>query len=355
MIGMLQQAFDDPRKAVLKFVQVENGLKLSVLRQPDAYLRLCGDLFAPTSTRCLAASNCTSMSSTSGSKAQKERVMSEFMGLTNAIPADTSRICKKAGYRLEAAIEMFYRDGTAQLNADRAVMSRKKALSEQIEGLLNTQFDGYQDNDSKRMEMEGLIQYLESLSLSPEEPSVICLAQLVEAPRLGIIERSGFRQGWTKVYLDQLEENETDWIRIKTQEELITFQKDHLQNLSDELKEDDDYFQIIYRYVFDFGKDEGQKSFALETAVAFWEMLIPIAPTPDGEPFKQEYLEWWFELLRSKGKAVSRDTWNLFGDFVQQFDDGFKNYDESGAWPSMIDDYVELARTKLGSETMDTS
>lgn len=282
--------------------------------------------------------------------------MSDFMNLTNAIPADTSRICKKAGYRLEAAIEMFYRDGTAQMNADRAVRTRKRAMGEEIEGLLNAQFNGYQDgDDSKRMEMEGLIRYLETLNLSPEEPSVICLAHLVEAPRLGIIERTGFREAWTKVYLEQIEENETGGNRIKTSEDLIEFQISHIQSLANDLKEDEEYFQIIYRYVFDFGKDEGQKSFALETAIAFWEMLIPIAPTSDGEPFKPEYLEWWFELLRAKGKAVSRDVWNLFGDFVEQFDDGFKNYDESGAWPSMIDDYVELARTKLGSESMDTS
>ncbi|KAH9821254.1 Cullin binding-domain-containing protein [Melampsora americana] len=295
--------------------------------------------------------------SISGSKAQKERVMSEFMNLTNAIPADTARLCKKAGYRLEVAIEMFYRDGAAQINADRAVRTRKRALGEEIEGLLNTQFNDYEDgDDSKRMEMEGLIKYLETLGLSPEEPSVICLAQLVQAPRLGIIERQGFCEGWTKAYLEENEENEMTGVnRLKTQEDLIQFQKSHIESLSNHLKEDEEYFQLIYRYVFDFGKDEGQKSFALETAIAFWEMLIPLAPTPDGHPFKHEYLEWWFQLLRSKGKAVSRDTWNLFGDFVEQFDDGFTNYDESGAWPSMIDDYVELARTKVGSESMDTS
>lgn len=109
---------------------------------------------------------------------------------------------------------------------------------------------------------------------------------------------------------------------------------------------------------------------ALDTAIAFWEMLMPIAPEIPDDMFKPEYLQWWFELLRGKSKAVSRDTWNLvclsyfliphaldpgtsknwpynidnipdltwrdwigqFYDFVVQFDNGFENYDESGEW-----------------------
>lgn len=50
---------------------------------------------------------------------------------------------------------------------------------------------------------------------------------------------------------------------------------------------------------------------ALETAIAFWEMIIPLTPQLEPTIFKPDYLQWWFELLRSRNKAVTRDTWNL--------------------------------------------
>ncbi|KAG0144327.1 hypothetical protein CROQUDRAFT_660097 [Cronartium quercuum f. sp. fusiforme G11] len=298
----------------------------------------------------------------STSKAQKEKMMSEFMALTNAIPADTARICKKVGYRLELAIDAFYRDLAAQTNAERSVKSKKRALSEEIENLLDIQFDLYQDGeDGTKMEMEGLLKYLESLNLSPEEPSVICLAHFLKAPKLGIIERSSFKKSWIKIYLNQptLEHVDTqikNLNKIHNLESLIHFQKNHINTLNDNLSQDANYFGLVYKFVFDFAKDEGQKSFALDTAIAFWEMLIPIAPLDAEVEFKPEYLEWWLDLLKSKGKAISRDTWNMFWDFVEQFDDGFVNYDESAAWPSVIDDFVECAREKLKAlESMDTS
>lgn len=47
-------------------------------------------------------------------------------------------------YRLEAAIDAFYGDYAAQANAERAVHSRTKALSDEIEGHLDAQFNLYQ-------------------------------------------------------------------------------------------------------------------------------------------------------------------------------------------------------------------
>lgn len=110
------------------------------------------------------------------------------------------------------------------------------------------------------MEMDGLIRYLEDLGLSPEEPSVICLAHLVHAPRLGVIDRKGFREGWSAVYLQQQREKRGQ-TKVGTPAELISFQRSHVAQLAEDLQEDPEYFETIYKYVFDFGKDEGQKSF----------------------------------------------------------------------------------------------
>lgn len=71
--------------------------------------------------------------------------------------------------------------------------------------------------------------------------------------------------------------------------------------------------------------------------------------------------------MRGKGKAVSRDTWVLFVDFLRSIDADFREHDEEGeslgvrergswltllglaAWPSTIDAFVEYAREKKGT------
>ncbi|WAQ89390.1 hypothetical protein PtA15_11A77 [Puccinia triticina] len=279
------------------------------------------------------------------SKAQKERMMTEFRSLTHAIPADASRICKKAGYRLEAAFELFYNDHLAQQNAERSMQSRSKALAEAFGSVLNLQFNEFQDPDEPaKMDMNGLMRYLEVLSLTPEDPKVLCLCHLLHSPRLGVVERADYLKYWTVVLVKAAPPS------IKSAGDMTKFQIATLAELDRRLRSELSYFEEVYRYTFDFGRDEGQKSLALSTAIPLWELILPLAPGLDPKVFKPEYLQWWFELLRSRNKSVSRDTWNLFLDFVVQLEDRFENYDETAAWPSLIDDYVTLAREKLGSQ-----
>ena len=55
----------------------------------------------------------------------------------------------------------------------------------------------------------------------------------------------------------------------------------------------------------------------------------------------------WTTFLQEKAvKVVTTDVWNMLLTFASDIEDDLSNYDEDGAWPVMIDDFVEWLQAR---------
>eukprot|EP00993_Chasmostoma_nieuportense_P002380 NODE_3180_length_1015_cov_28.453829_g3035_i0.p1 GENE.NODE_3180_length_1015_cov_28.453829_g3035_i0~~NODE_3180_length_1015_cov_28.453829_g3035_i0.p1 ORF type:complete len:295 (+),score=82.08 NODE_3180_length_1015_cov_28.453829_g3035_i0:25-909(+) len=96
---------------------------------------------------------------------------------------------------------------------------------------------------------------------------------------------------------------------------------------------DKDNFKAFYMFVFRYVKDPSQKSMDCSTACDTWRIVLH---------GRYVHLEEWCSFVEKKHqKAINADQWNQLYDFIQVISDDFSNHDSQGAWPVLIDEFVE--------------
>lgn len=122
----------------------------------------------------------------------------------------------------------------------------------------------------------------------------------------------------------------------------------HVRSLIKKLSKDQELFKKVYRHAFVGGRERDQKSLSLEHATVYWGMLF----SKPGMPWKtrsHDWLELWKSFLDEKyTRSVNRDMWNMTLTFALKSleDETLSFWNADGAWPSVIDDFVEWCREK---------
>lgn len=101
-------------------------------------------------------------------------------------------------------------------------------------------------------------------------------------------------------------------------------------------------------FSFEYNKPPEQRSLPIETARQLFPLIL------EG---RFAHLDLWVEFLQGRKHAISRDTYSLLLDFTRSIAYDFSNFDEeNGAWPVLLDEFVDFAKPKINSkrERMDT-
>lgn len=116
-----------------------------------------------------------------------------------------------------------------------------------------------------------------------------------------------------------------------------------LQQIVERLRTDStEDFKALYRFTFRFGLEPGHRILSLDMAISLWRLVFTVH-TPD-------ILQRWLDFLEQHQniRGVPKDTWNMFLNFVETCD--IEHYDDTEAWPSLFDDFVEYEQERTGQQ-----
>lgn len=185
--------------------------------------------------------------------------------------------------------------------------------------------------------IDGTMSYLSALSVSLEDITVLVISELLASPTMGELTRVGFVAGWSS-----------------NSATTLTAQKSVLASLlqrlpTPESRGPNGLFRRVYKHTFKIALPSGSKGVPLEMASEYWKLLFGSQGAPwdgeDGTP----WLDWWLSFLQDKWKkAVNRDLWDqtlLLSEKTKE-DGSLSWWSEESAWPGVIDEFVEWAKTE---------
>ncbi|XP_074648884.1 DCN1-like protein 3 [Tubulanus polymorphus] len=194
-----------------------------------------------------------------------------------------------------------------------------KRFSLPNENRINALYEQYKEPDEEFILAEGIERFCRDLDVKPDEFRVLVLAWKFQAETMCRFTRGEFVNGFKTLKVDSIKGIQSKFPEM-------------LQEVKNK-----DAFKEFYRWTFKFGLDAdvGQRTLPVDIAKALWHLVFINDELP--------ILKRWLNFLDDHPgiRGISKDTWDMFLNFVEVVGDDLSTYDDTEAWPSLFDDFVE--------------
>ncbi|CAL1540624.1 unnamed protein product [Lymnaea stagnalis] len=181
-------------------------------------------------------------------------------------------------------------------------------------------FELYRDKNEDCILADGIERFCMDLEVKPEEFIVLILAWKFGAETMCEFSRAEFSQGCKAMRVDSLKGIQNKF-----------------PDLLNEVR-DKQVFKDLYRWTYKFGLDSasGQRTLPTDMAISLWKLVFSQNEPP--------VLHRWLEFLEKHTsiRGIPKDTWDMFLNFTEQVGEDLSSYDDTEAWPSLLDDFVEF-------------
>lgn len=176
-------------------------------------------------------------------------------------------------------------------------------------------FNKYSDS-AQMIGPSGVEKLCQDMEVPPEDIVMLVLSWKLGAENMGFYKLAEWKTGMASLECDN-----------------VNKLKNRIPAMRGMLK-DPVTFKKIYRYAFDFSRDKDQKSLDIGTGKAMLQLLLD-----SSWHLIVEFIKF---LDQSRYKIINRDQWNSLLEFIKTVDtNDFTGYDDEGAWPVMLDEFVE--------------
>lgn len=234
-------------------------------------------------------------------RGQRDKVQ-QFISITGASEKVAIQTLKSSDWQFEGAFDIFYSHSHVKSASD----------TRHLEELYNRYKDPYAD----MILVDGITLLCNDIQVDPQDIVMLVVSWHMKAATMCEFSKQEFIGGLQSLGIDTLEKF-----------------RERIQFMRSELK-DEHKFREIYNFAFGWAKEKGQKSLALDTAIGMWQLLFAEKQWP--------LVDHWCQFLQARhNKAISRDTWAQLLEFARIVDPTLSNYDPDGAWPYLIDEFVD--------------
>ncbi|GIY61637.1 DCN1-like protein 4 [Caerostris extrusa] len=206
--------------------------------------------------------------------------------------------------------------------------SKRQRMHNNSRKVLETEYAD--PNDPDVITPESMEKFCEDIGVEPENVVMLVLAWKMDAKQMGFFTRTEWFRGLSDLECDSIEKirNKIDYLRSLLNEPIV--------------------FKNIYRYAYDFARDREQRSMDMETAKAMLQLLL-------GRSWHMYGSFHQFLEQQTRYRVINKDQWCNILEFSRTILADLSNYDEDGAWPVLLDEFVEWYKTKHNFPNLKTS